>query len=204
MTKTPQPHPGHPLLARIIDGAMWPMRRLRKKMVSQASGQVLEVGVGTGLNFACYDDIELLHGVEPDPYMLKRAEKRSENLDYPIHLHEVGGEALPFEDASFDTVVATWVLCTIPEPELALAEMYRVLRPGGRMIYVEHTRSKNRLASTVQDGLNPIWKTFAGGCNINRDSVSMIHEVGFSEVTVKPSGSENWTIFPMYRGIAFK
>lgn len=204
MTQPTKPHPGHPFVARIIDGAMWPLRRLRRKVVSQAEGTVLEVGVGTGLNFPCYGEIEALHGVEPDPYMLERANRRGQDLPYPIDLIAVGGESMPYEDQTFDTVVATWVLCTIPEPEKALAEMYRVLKPGGRLLYVEHTRSKNRVASVIQNGLNPLWKAMAGGCHLNRDSVSMIHQAGFSDVTVKPSGGENWTIFPMYRGVAIK
>ncbi len=204
MTDKLQGTKGHPFLAMLMDYVMRPMERLRKKVVLQASGVVLEVGVGTGLNLPEYKDIEALYGVEPDPYMLRRAQKRAEGVSFPVELHKTGGEMMPFEDEFFDTVVVTWVLCSIPEPQQALAEIYRVLRPGGRLLYVEHTHSHFPFASRIQNLFNPVWRRMAGGCNINRDSVSMIQEAGFSDVQTQPSGRESWTLFPMYRGMAIK
>src|SRR5215470_11443277 len=120
---------------------MRPMYPARRLVVPEATGDVLEVGVGTGLNFGLYRDVASLAGVDPDPYMLERARPRAAELRFPTELHQAGAERMPFEDARFDTAVVTFTLCTIPDPEAALTEVRRVLKPGGRLLFVEHTRS---------------------------------------------------------------
>lgn len=196
--------PEHPICARFLDLMMKPLEPLRDEVVPEARGRVLEVGVGTGMNFSRYDGIEALYGVEPDPHMIRRARKRAARADFPVQLDQAGAESLPYPDEFFDTAVLTWVLCTIPEPDLAVNEILRVLKPGGRLLYVEHTRSRFPTAMKFQDSLTPYWKKIGGGCHLNRDSVSLIRSSGFVGVTVQPCGREAWTLLPVYRGLAFK
>lgn len=183
---------------------MRPLRRVRAKVIAQASGRVLEIGVGTGMNFSRYIGIASLDGIEPDPHMLARARKRAEALPFPVRLEQIGAETLPYEDDCFDTVVATWVLCTIPDPQSALAEMHRVLKPGGRLLFAEHVRSRFPRAARLQDFLAPAWKKLGGGCYLNRRSIEMIAAAGFAELSFKPCGRESWRLVPHYRGSAIK
>ena len=138
-------HPdGHPWLAATLDLAMAGLDRVRAKVVPSADGEVLEIGLGTGLNLVHYQAIERLVAVEPDPHMRRRAEARLGAASFPTELLDCSAEDLPFQDQVFDTVVATFVLCTIPDPEAAVHEMHRVLRPGGRFALVDmvaHDRS---------------------------------------------------------------
>ena len=133
--------PNHPWLAAMLDWAMRPLYPARRLVIPEARGSVLEVGVGTGLNFGLYGAVDELVGIEPDPNMLVRARARVASLAFPVTLHQVGAERMPFPDARFDTVVVTFTLCTIPDPPAALAEIRRVLKPGGKLLFVEHTRS---------------------------------------------------------------
>ena len=178
---------------------MYPARRF---VVPEATGKVLEVGVGTGLNFGLYRDIESLAGVEPDPYMLERSRPRAAELPFPAELHQAGGEKMPFADATFDTAVITFTLCTIPDPAAALAEVRRVLKPGGRVLFAEHTRSIQPLVGSVQDLLTPLWNVIGGGCHLNRRAVELVQAAGFALRQVEPVWGERWTLFPVYRGIA--
>jgi ubiquinone/menaquinone biosynthesis C-methylase UbiE len=193
---------GHPWLAAILDVSMRPMYAARRFVVPHARGRVLEIGVGTGLNFDLYDTsvVELV-GVEPDPHMLRRARPRAGELPFPATLHQVGGERLPFESASFDTVVITFTLCTIPEPEPALAEVRRVLKPEGALLFLEHTRAPGRTMARMQDVIAPAWRRVFGGCHPNRDAVTMVREAGFAVEGIAPIGRERWNPLPVYRGV---
>lgn len=173
---------GHPHLARVIDLAMAPLARLRPGVVGAARGRVLEIGVGTGLNLGWYaDDVDLV-GIEPDPHMLGRARSRSRALSRPVELVQVGAEALPFPDASFDEVVATFVLCTIPDPVRATAEALRVLRPGGTLRFAEHVASPVPWIRAVQGAVDPLWSRLAGGCSLCRDPVALLATAGAVDV----------------------
>jgi len=196
--------PSHPLVAALLDLAMYSLRKVRARLLAQARGRVLEIGVGTGANFRHYRNIDSLDGIEPDPHMLKRARKRTTGLSFPVRLHADGGEVLPFDDGQFDTVVLTWVLCTIPNPRAALAEVMRVLKPGGLLLFAEHTRSRFAKAAWFQQRLTPVWRAVSGNCHLDRPGVDLIREAGFREVEVRAHGRESWTLTPQYSGRAVK
>ena len=194
--------PSHPIVAAIIDPVMAPLHKVRAKTIPQARGRVLEVGAGTGQNFRHYRDAESIVAIEPDPHMRRRAERRVGDAPVAVELLDDGAEALPFADDAFDTVVATWVLCTIPDLEQALREMRRVLRPDGRLVFAEHVRSTFGVQARLQDLLNPAWKWCAGGCNLNRPAVHLLKEAGFKITASRPVGPKRWTITPMVVGEA--
>jgi ubiquinone/menaquinone biosynthesis C-methylase UbiE len=193
---------GHPWLAKMLDFTMRPLYPARRDVVPAATGKVLEVGVGTGLNFGLYRDVESLAGVDPDPYMLERARPRAAELSFPVELHQAGAERMPFADASFDTAVVTFTLCTIPDPAAALVEVRRVLKPTGRLLFVEHTRSIQPLMRGVQEALTPLWKRIGGGCHLNRPALDLLRDAGFRVRDTTAVWSERWTLFPVYRGVA--
>ena len=195
---------GHPWLASILDIAMWPLYQARELVVPQARGSVLEVGVGTGLNFSLYGMIDELVGVDPDPYMLARARRRAALLPFPVELHQSRAEALPFDASRFDTIVVTFALCTIPDPVAALGEMRRVLKTGGRLLFAEHTRSIQPSIATLQDAVTPFWKRVAGGCCLNRTAVDLVRRSGLAMTEAAPVWRERWTLMPVYHGAAVK
>jgi ubiquinone/menaquinone biosynthesis C-methylase UbiE len=190
---------GHPWLARTLDWMMRPLYPARRLVVPEATGRVLEVGVGTGLNLGLYRDIAELHAIDPDPFMLERAEARVRELPFRAELHRAGAERMPFPGAHFDTAVVTFTLCTIPDPPAALAEMRRVLKPEGRLLFVEHTRSIQPSLGRVQDVLTPLWKRIGGGCHLNRPAVELVRDAGFEVRDCAPVWRERWTLFPVYR-----
>lgn len=145
------------------------------------SGRVLEIGVGTGASFEYYPPDAQVVGTEPDPYMLERARRRlAENGRQNIELRQAPAERLPFDDASFDHVVSTLVLCTVLDVPQALAEARRVLRPDGTFRFMEHVRNDDsRFWGTVQDRITPVWRWFAAGCHPNRRTEQAIRDAGF-------------------------
>jgi len=194
---------GHPWLARTLDWMMRPLYPARRLVVPEARGRVLEVGVGTGLNFSLYGAIDELHGIDPDPFMIERAAPRARVLPFPAELHQTGAERMPFPEAHFDTAVITFTLCTIPDPEAALAEVKRVLKPTGRLLLVEHTRSVQPSLARAQDLLTPLWKKIGGGCHLNRRAVDLVRSAGFEIRACEPVWGERWTLLPVYRATAF-
>jgi len=197
---------GHPIVAAVLDLVMKPLEKVRHRVVPNAAGRVLEIGVGTGLNAEIYDPSKVLElvGVEPDPYMIKRARPRFDKADYAVELLQLGAEDMPFDDAHFDAVVVTFTLCTIPDVEGAIAEMYRVLAPDGVLHFAEHTRSDSRMMAGIQDALNPVWGLFSGGCNLNRDAVGLLGAAGFEMEEVSGLGRSAFSLLPVHRGTARK
>ena len=156
------------------------MRRVRDEIAGGARGRVLEVGAGTGANFPYYSDqAQEVIATEPDPYMLERARRRAEEVGRSIELQRAPAEELPFEDASFDTVVSTLVMCTVRDPLRALSEVRRVLRPSGQLRMYEHVRYDHAFGAFWQDLITPAWRWFGAGCHPNRDIASFVREAGF-------------------------
>ena len=151
----------------------------RDRVVPAAVGRVLEVGIGSGLNLPRYSsNVQQVIGLEPSPKLLGIA-RQVRRQSFPVDLIEGSAEDIPLEKASVDTVVTTWTLCTIPDAGRALHEMRRVLKPGGRLLFVEHGRAPDSNVVWWQDRLTPIWKHMGGGCHLNRAIESLIQGSGF-------------------------
>ncbi|MGH3335750.1 MAG: class I SAM-dependent methyltransferase [Nocardioides sp.] len=171
---------GSRFTATLYDPFLWfgerlGMRARRRRLISTARGRVLEIGAGTGLNLSHYpDEIDELVLVEPSEPMANQLERRRSKSGRSARIVAAPAEALPFGDGSFDTVVSTLVLCTVADPEGALAEVRRVLRPGGRLLFCEHVRSDSARVARWQDRLADAWAGFADGCRCNRDTLATI------------------------------
>jgi len=171
------------LLPHLLDFAcgMKPIRRQREMIVPLAHGRVLEVGIGTGLNMPYYDKsrVSYIVGVDPALQMHRLASRRIARAALDVELVGVTAETIPLEDASIDTVVITYTLCSIPDPIVALREMRRVLAPGGRLLFCEHGRAPDENVRRWQDRLQPHWQKIAGGCHLDRDVPALLEESGF-------------------------
>jgi len=173
----------HPIFAALYDQKSasaerrW-MDERRRRLLAGARGAVLEIGGGTGANLAHYRNVDRVTIAEPDPFMRNRIGPKLDEARVPVEVSAAGAEALPYPDGSFDTVVSTLVLCTVPDQEAALDEVRRVLRPGGRLLFIEHVRAAGS-AARWQDRLEPLWRRLLGGCHPNRDTVAAIEEAGF-------------------------
>jgi len=151
------------------------LRDKRRDLLAHARGRTLEIGAGTGINLALYPEaVTELVLTEPDPHMRAQLEKKLAGLGRRAELIDAGGEHLPLPDASVDTVVATLVLCTIPDPEAALGEIARVLKPDGQFLFLEHVRASDPKTARWQDRLERPWGWFGRGCHPNRDTLAAI------------------------------
>jgi SAM-dependent methyltransferase len=157
------------------------LRDMRREMLAAASGRTVEIGSGTGANLGLYPDaVTELVLVEPDPHMVKRLRPKARAADAGADVVEAPAERLPFEDSSFDTAVYTLVLCTVSDLTAALAETARILKPGGKLVFVEHVRSNDPGMARWQDRLEGPWRLFADGCHCNRDTLAAIEAAGFA------------------------
>src|SRR5437764_11113100 len=154
------------------------VRELREALLTDATGRVLEIGGGTGLNLPFYGGAESLVVTEPEPAMLRRLQAKAREQAHQAEVVQAPAEDLPFEDASFDTVVSTLVLCGVDQ-ERALAEVRRVLRPGGRLLFLEHVRSDDPALARFQDRMNR-FNRFLVGCSCNRQTLGAIEAAGFT------------------------
>lgn len=157
------------------------VERQRAKIVPQAEGRILEIGMGSGLNIPHYDParVELVWGLEPSAGMRRKAQRNLARAPFEVRWLDLPGEEIPLEDSSVDTVVLTYTLCTIPDWRRALEQMRRVLRPGGRLLFCEHGRAPDAAVRRTQNFLNPVWKRIGGGCNLNRPVPDLITATGF-------------------------
>lgn len=151
------------------------LREMRREVLAQASGRTIDLGAGTGANLGLYPpQVTELVLAEPDPHMAKRLRAKLADSGRDAELVEAPAEKLPFEDSSFDTAVFTLVLCTVPDPAAALAEAARVLKPGGRLLFLEHVRAEDAGLARWQDRLEKPWRFVGDGCHCNRDTVATI------------------------------
>lgn len=168
-----------PLLLHLAmrQGALLPFR---ERVIGAAEGRVLEIGMGSGLNLPLYGrQVRTVVGLEPSPELLHMARGRAAAAPVAVELLEASAEAVPLDSGSIDTVVTTWTLCTIPDAARALAEMRRVLKPDGALLFVEHGRAPEPSVARWQDRLDPIWRRMAGGCHLNRKIDDLIAGAGF-------------------------
>ena len=172
------------LLPHLIDCAcgMGEVMKLRSILIPQAKGRVLEVGIGTGLNLPYYDARQVSHicGLDPSPEMHGLARTRAAGIQIPIEHVTLSAERIAAADHSYDTVVSTFTLCTIPDAVAALGEMRRVLNPGGELLFCEHGKAPDASVRRWQDRLTPLWKPIAGGCHLNRDIPALLAAGGFA------------------------
>lgn len=169
------------ILPKLCDLAMRNerLRPYRQRVIGAAEGRVLEIGSGSGLNLPFYGArVREILALEPSPNLLALARNAPQSA-MPVRFIEASAEAIPLDDGSVDTVVTTWTLCTIPGAAAALSEMRRVLKPGGKLLFVEHGRSPDRGVRWWQDAITPAWRPISGGCHLNRPIRSMIEDGGF-------------------------
>ena len=156
------------------------LRPLRQRVVRGTVGRVLEIGIGAGPNLPLYGrEVMELQGIDPSPYLLAQARRTAAWLPFPVRLMEQSAEHLPLADASVDTVVVTWSLCSIPDPLAALREAHRVLVPGGRVHFVEHGLAPTPRLAWWQRRLTPVWRRLAGGCRLDRRVDRLLQRAGF-------------------------
>jgi ubiquinone/menaquinone biosynthesis C-methylase UbiE len=159
----------------------------RAKVVPRATGRVLEVGMGPGLNLPFYDrtKVELVWGLEPSEGMRRKAAGALAATDLDVRWLDLPGEEIPLDDRSVDTVVLTYTLCTIPDWERALEQVRRVLKPGGQLLFSEHGEAPDEPVRRWQHRIDPVWTRLAGGCHITRPIPRMIESAGFEFVDVE-------------------
>lgn len=162
-------------------------KQIRKELFQNLRGRVLEIGSGTGVNFSFYQKgmVERVDAIEPDERMIEKSEKRRRLSPVPIYLHQQSAEKIAFPDQTFDSVVATLVFCSIPDPLRALREVRRVSKPGAPVLLFEHVRMEQPFLGKAQDVLNPVWRRMTGGCQLNRDTLAVVKEAGLSVKRVK-------------------
>lgn len=183
-----------------------PFRTYRRQLLTEATGEVLEIGFGTGLNLPHYGDRpRSLTLVDPNQGMQALAQARIAAAPFPVKVYQMGGEALPLEDASVDCVVSTWTLCSIAAVDQAMGEIHRVLRSGGRFLFLEHGLSDRPDVQRWQHRLTPIQRVIADGCHLDRNMGSLV-ERWFDRVEVDRFEAENLPaiVGTLYRGIATK
>ena len=170
------------ILPRLCDLAMRNklLHPIRERVIGAAEGRVLEIGVGSGLNLPFYrPPVREVLALEPAAKLVTMARGAARRNIMPVSFLEASAEAIPLEDHCVDTIVTTWTMCSIPHADMALAEIRRVLRPGGKLLFVEHGQAPDESVRRWQDRLTPAWRAIAGGCHLNRPISAMIEGAGF-------------------------
>ena len=182
------------------------LKQYRQQLLEDVSGEILEIGFGTGLNLPHYpESVTKITTIDPNPGMQKLARSRIEQSQITVDYKVLNGESLPMKNASFDSVVCTWTLCSIPLVEQAIAEVYRLLKPGGKFFFIEHGLSYERSIQAWQNRLTPIQKVIADGCHLNRQIDNLV-EQKFPNVNIEQFYAPKLpkVIGYMYKGIAVK
>ena len=166
----------------------------REKLIPLAEGKVLEIGVGTGLNLPFYQGgkISKLTAIEPFIDTWKKCQVDLKSLTFEFEFIIASAEELPFENNAFDTIVVTYALCTIPNVRKALLEMKRVLKSNGRLLFCEHGIAPQKRVRFIQNSINPVWKQFSGGCNLNRNIPQLIKNSGFQMLKLDEMHIPGW------------
>ena len=152
----------------------------REKIIPLASGNVLEIGVGSGLNLSFYTSkVKTLTTIDPSEELWKRKQINTKDLPFDFKFIIASAESIPKPDNSFDCVVITYTLCTIPNLKMAFSEIKRVLKPNGKLLFCEHGKAPEKGIQKYQNMVNPVWKRIGGGCNLNRNIPTLIEENGF-------------------------
>ena len=194
------------ILPRLLNCCMQDasMRAERQRFVPYASGKVLEIGIGSGLNLPYYSSqVDILYGLDPSQALWALARQRRPQAPLPLAPLPRSAEHIPCADGSFDSVVSTWTLCTIPEPLQALQEMRRVLQPEGVLIFLEHGLAPEPRVQVWQQRLNPLWKRLAGGCHLQRPINALLQQAGFAFTRYETGylpGPKPFTF--LYKGLA--
>ena len=177
---------GVPRLIKIACGAPQIMK-LRSHIVPMAEGDVFEIGCGGGINQPFYnaEAIDSYAGIDPGGKLLEYAQSAAEAKGWPADIRDGVGEAIPFEDDRFDTVVCTFTMCSVQDQKQVVREMRRILRPGGKMLFLEHGRAPDASVARWQDRIEPLWKPFAGGCHLTRPITEAVRKGGFE---IEPLG----------------
>lgn len=176
--------------AKYYDKAMAPLEKKyitawRKKLLDQATGKILEIGGGTGINFPLYNKCDEVITIEPNPYMIEKALVRSQQANVPIQIIKNKAEHLPFPNHHFDTIVITLVLCSVDNMKQVIQECKRVLKPNGKLLVLEHIKMEQPFLAGLQHLLTPAWKHIADGCHLNRNPEVIIKECGFDIISSK-------------------
>jgi len=171
-----------------------PNMRQRAKVVPHARGRVLEVGIGSGLNLPFYDGsrVTKVWGLDPSPQMRAMAAKVARDVPIEVELVGLAGDEVPLETASVDTVVMTYTLCSIPDPEPALRQMARVLKPGGELLFSEHGEAPDEAVRRWQRRLTPVWSRLGGGCQLGRPIPAIIEGAGFRLTALETMYLPGW------------
>jgi ubiquinone/menaquinone biosynthesis C-methylase UbiE len=160
-------------------------QKQRSLVLARVNGAVLEIGFGTGLNLLHYPAaLSSLHAIDPAHMLPRKIAERSAAIPFPLQIHRTSAETLPYNARSFNFVVSTWTLCTIPDPVKALLEVYRVLKPDGVFLFLEHGRSEDAKVAAWQDRFNPVQNIIGCGCNLNRKIDQIIAQAGLMIMTL--------------------
>jgi ubiquinone/menaquinone biosynthesis C-methylase UbiE len=199
---------GRYILPRLIDLVMRKESDTaeRARLVPLARGRVLEVGFGSGLNLPFYSpSVEKLYGLDLSRELWRLARRRIDAAHVPFEFIPASAEVIPLPEASVDDVIMTWTACSIPDAGRAMREIRRVLRPSGRLLFVEHGHAPDAAVARWQDRLNPVWKRLAGGCNLNRRIDDLVRGAGFDITGIERGYGEGPKPFSyLYKGIAQK
>lgn len=184
------------ILPKLVNFAcgLGPMMKQRAKVVPLAEGNVLEIGIGSGLNLSFYqkDQVDQLIGIDPSKETWSLNQAKTEDLGFDFQYIQTGAESIPIDNKSMDTIVITYTLCTIPQVNIALNEIRRVLKTNGKVLFVEHGKAPEAAVLKWQNRINPLWKKIGGGCHLNRDIPNLFKESGFKIDNLKTMYLPGW------------